>query len=108
MSGPNECQQRGIENLAAALNECLDAAVEKSTQAAAEKSAHVAEQTRREVNARLDRQDQVLRRNGETLCRQNDPLRMIRTRCGERRTSACPSTTEAPRRVEAAARTARE
>ena len=75
MSGPNGRQKRAIENLAAALNECFDAAVEKSAQ--------VAEQTRREVNARLDRQD-------ETLCRQNDTLRMIRTQCGGKANERLP------------------
>ena len=82
MSGPNGRQKRAIENLAAALNECFDAAVEKSAQ--------VAEQTRREVNARLDRQDDTLRRHGETLCRQNDTLRMIWTQCGGKATERLP------------------
>ena len=90
MSGPNGRQKRAIENLAAALNECFDAAVEKSTQAAGEKSAQVAEQTRREVNARLDRQDDILRRHGETLCRQNDTLRMIWTQCGGKANERLP------------------
>ena len=94
MSGPNGRQKHAIENLAAALNECFDAAVEKSTQiavekatqVAVEKSTQVAEQTRREfreVNARLDRQD-------ETLHRQNDTLRMIWTQCGGKASQRLP------------------
>ena len=75
MSRPNGRQQRAIENLASALNECFDAAMEKSTQ--------VAEQTRREVNARLDRQD-------DTLRSQNDTLRMIWTQCGGKANERLP------------------
>ena len=82
MSEPNGRQKRAIENLAAALNECFGAAVEKSAQ--------VAEQTRREVNARLDRQDDTLHRHDETLHRQNDTLRMIWTQCGGKANQRLP------------------
>ena len=97
MSGPNGRQKRAIENLAAALNECFDAAVEKSTQAAVEKSTQAAEQTRQEVNARLDRQDDTLRQHGDTLRQhgdtlrqQNDTLRMIWTQCGGKANERLP------------------
>lgn len=75
MSEPNGRQRRAIENLAAALNECFDTAVEKSTQAA--------EKNRREVNARLDKQD-------DTLRQQNDTLRMIWTQCGGKANERLP------------------
>lgn len=75
MNEPAERQRRAVENLAAALNECFDAVVEKSTQAA--------ERNRREVNARLDKQD-------ETLRRQNDSLQMIWTQCGGQTTRRLP------------------
>ena len=69
-----------------AVEKSTQVAVEKSTQIAVEKSTQVAEQTRREIrgiNARLDRQD-------ETLHQQNDTLRMIWTQCGGKPSQRLP------------------
>ena len=53
MSKPNGRQQKAIEGLAAALNECFGAATERSEKAV--------EHLRHDMNTRLDKQDATLR-----------------------------------------------
>ena len=74
MSKPKGRSQRAIENLAAALQECLDVASENAAERAAERAAehaaeHAAERAaeraatrvKAELEPRLDRQDETLR-----------------------------------------------
>ena len=69
MSKPNGRQQKAIEGLAAALNECFDANIEVAERRFEEK-----------WGPRFDRQDDTLRMSGRSAV--------------ERPTSTCPSTTD--------------
>ena len=57
MSKPNGRQQKAIEGLAAALNECFDAAVE----AGERRNQAAMDAMERRLDARLDKQDDTLR-----------------------------------------------
>lgn len=65
MSKSNGRSKRALENLAAALQECLDVASENAAERAAERAAT---RVKADLEPRLDRQDET--------------LRMIWTQCG--------------------------
>ena len=97
MSDSHARQQRAVQNLAAALNECFDAASESTVRKAAEsaekaaesakKAAESAEKAADSVKAELKAdmyamEGRLNKRMDDRLDRQDDTLRMIWTQCG--------------------------
>lgn len=88
MSRPDGRQQRAIQDLATALNECFDAASESTAARAAEKAAEsAAERAAASVKAELKAdmnamEGRLIKRMDDRLDRQDDTLRMIWTQCG--------------------------
>ena len=80
MSRPDGRQQRAIQDLATALNECFDAASESTAARAAERAAaSVKAELKADMNAMEGR---LIKRMDDRLDRQDDTLRMIWTQCG--------------------------
>ena len=76
MSNPDGRQQRAIQNLAAALNDCFDAASESAAERAA---TSVTAELKADMNA-MERR--LNKRMDGRLDKQDDTLRMIWTQCG--------------------------